>query len=401
MWFGGRAFKILYVPYPRLLYISDVPIVNLYSGSAMMYRLLESYPKKSLTVYQGGQFADKLQLNGVGYFYHKPLLKSLSKTRLSILFNLINIFYNLKITTRVIERKLKAGEVQGIITVVDGLQWLHAYSVARRNNLPLVICIHDDIRSHYVLNTLVGKILFHYFKNTLKYSSARFCISEFMSLEYKREFNSDCLVTYPPQRKFTSKMTHRENSTRAISVAYAGTLEVFDYVQMLAQLAKVLDVSNSRLIIYGNTLPPLLQSFSNIDFEGFADPNEILEKLSEKADVLFLPFAFYDELNSTHLAFPSKIADYTLLSIPLLIWAPLKCSLGFWLERQPQVPGVWIHERDDQKKLVEGVEALLDYENRVIWGKLAFDVGKDSFSYEFTQRDFMQNLSNSIFSSHE
>ena len=39
---------------PRLLYIADVPVEASYHGSALVYRLLQTYPAKRLTVIEAG-----------------------------------------------------------------------------------------------------------------------------------------------------------------------------------------------------------------------------------------------------------------------------------------------------------------------------------------------------------
>ena len=54
---------------PRLLYIGDVPVEASYHGSALLYRLLEDYPKERLKIVEAGVQLSRPErrLAGVAY----------------------------------------------------------------------------------------------------------------------------------------------------------------------------------------------------------------------------------------------------------------------------------------------------------------------------------------------
>jgi hypothetical protein len=55
-------------------------------------------------------------------------------------------------------------------------------------------------------------------------------------------------------------------------------------------------------------------------------------RVSETSDALFLPTSF-ESAEQTDMAtlFPSKLADYTAIGLPVLVWAPRYSSAARWV----------------------------------------------------------------------
>lgn len=380
---------------PKILYISDVPVANLYSGSAIMYNLFENFDKNKIVIYQGQKISVEKQLSDVQYLYHQPILGRLKHTRFNRLFTFINIIYNYFFTPRKLRNLIKESKPDVIITVVHGLLWIMAYEQAKRNKLPLAICIHDDINAHYPKNRTEGKILRRLFKVAYKSSYARFCISDLMRLEYFKEMNVDSTVIYPLQRKLLqpNKLLKPQNSN-SITVVYAGTLEMSEYIDMLDNLAKALLKYKSRLVVFSNKFPELLKKNSNIIFRGFIDSVELQNELNKEADVLFVPFSFYGVENKSHLALPSKLVEYTSLYKPLLIWASEVSAIGKWFSSLSKIPGVIVSQNDNREMLDRAIIKLLDPDTRRQLSENAFYCGKDFFAYEKLQDEFTKVITN-------
>ena len=128
----------------------------------------------------------------------------------------------------------------------------------------------------------------------------------------------------------------------ALVFAYAGTINSGGMAQALKTIAEVLNRRGGRLLIYGPYSQasihngPLDQR--NIEIMGLRPSGQLIDELREKADVMFLPMSFQDEDRANmEICFPSKLTDYTLTGLPLLIYGPPYCSGVRWAEG---IPGV-------------------------------------------------------------
>ena len=151
-------------------------------------------------------------------------------------------------------------------------------------------------------------------------------------------------------------------------------------------LAAALKKVQGSLLIFSNTFPDQLANVGNITNSGFLHPEALEKKLKESADVLFVPFPFYDRETNVELAFPSKIADYTLISKPLLIWAPGGCAVSLWFRSLPAPVGVLV-ETVNQEDIERAVERLSVNADNKSWGDNSYQAGQEYFGNK-NQKDF-------------
>ena len=96
---------------------------------------------------------------------------------------------------------------------------------------------------------------------------------------------------------------------------------------MLGSVARVLQPSGGRVVVFGPVTAEQVAAAGitepNICLQGLVDPSDLAVRLRAEADVLLvpMPFAANDAANS-RIAFPSKLADYTAVGLPLLILRP-------------------------------------------------------------------------------
>ena len=374
-----------------ILYISSVPVTLLYSGATFMYRLFKGW-ENELTIFQGNKLSEESQLKNTEYHYYPPLFKRLQNTRFKDLYFLLNFAVNYFFVPPKLKRLVKEKKPKVVITVSHGLLWLLAYRVAKRNNLPLVIVIHDDMNSYYPQKKISGKIIHSLFQKVYKNAQLRFCISGLMKERYDVKYHVSAEVLYPLQGKFSvSKERNLRSADNGLTIAYAGSLDSGPYIDMIINLSKELEKKNGSLIIFTNVFPSRLKAISNIVNHGFLSPDKLEEKLEELADVLFVPFPFYDNDVSVELAFPSKMADYTLIKKPLLIWAPPNCAISGWFRSLDLRIGVLIESLDD-KDMSKAIDELLDPINNSNWGKNSYAIGQEYFNNEKQQQFFFSKI---------
>jgi len=117
---------------------------------------------------------------------------------------------------------------------------------------------------------------------------------------------------------------------------------------------------------------------------------QLLARLREEADALFVPMSFAEsDRGNMTMAFPSKLADYTVTGLPLLIYGPAYCSAVKWARDNPGVAEVI----ESESGLSEAVASLAQQpEHRLALGTRVLEVGHEYFSHARVQQVFHQSL---------
>jgi hypothetical protein len=372
-----------------ILYISSVPVTLLYSGATFMYRLFQGYEQRLLIV-QDKKLQEASQLDAAPYFYINPLAGKLINTRFRYVYNLLNVFKNDFFIPATVKKIMKEKSPKLIVTVSNGLMWILAYQVARKYKIPLVIIAHDDLHCYFSEKKTSGRLINNLFAKAYRHAANRFCISELMKDTYLSKFNSPAEVLYPLQGNKLAPLpeSKREGGLR---IAYAGSLDVKVYVDMIIMLADELRKVNGKLVLFATEFPQKLAACDNIVNYGFLHPDELQRKMQETADAFFVPFIFETGDTNVELAFPSKMADYTLIPKPLLIWAPAGCALSLWFSSLNERAGVLVTEFDKQK-ITEAIRDLSDPGNNERWGKNSYNAGAYYFDGKKQQAFFFKKL---------
>jgi glycosyltransferase involved in cell wall biosynthesis len=286
-----------------------------------------------------------------------------------------------------------------VLTVVHGLGWLVAASLARHAKIPLHLIIHDDWPRVANVPSKFRGWLDKEFSNVYQQAASRICVSPFMRADYLKRYGLDAEVLYPlrakdcPELKAAAISPIREE--RPFTIAFAGTINSIGYLRALKELAESLSSVNGRLLLFG---PMSEEDARQIGLErgriilrGLVPSRELISSLATQADALFVPMSFdaIDRKNM-EMAFPSKLADYTATGVPMLIYGPPYCSAVRWAEENNGVAEVV--DSQDRQALSKAIQRLREPLTREQMGKRGLDVGRRYFSYEVARSLFYSGL---------
>lgn len=380
---------------PRLLYIGDVPVEASLHGSALVHRLLQSFPKDGLLVVEGsvGRSLPARRLPGVQYRELPMGRERWLRTRFR---RLVAAGFTLRasgLESRV-ERLLGSFQPEAVLTVAHGFSWLTAAAFAQGRMLPLHLIVHDDWPAASNLPGPISGWLGRRFGSAYRHAASRLCISPFMAEDFERRYGARGEVLYPSR---TAGATAWEappgrvtDTGRPLVFAFGGTINSVDQVRSLRQLAEALDSISATLSIYGPFTSGDAKraglSRPNIRICGLVPSAEFISTMRAEADVLFVPMTFDRGVRSLAMtSFPSKLSDYTAAGLPLLIFAPRESSAVRWAEDNPGTAEVV--DTDTGVGLEMAVRHLAsDPSYRLELGRRALIVGREYFSDERAQQ---------------
>jgi glycosyltransferase involved in cell wall biosynthesis len=385
---------------PRLLYLSDTPVESTYHGSALIYRLLQNYPPDALLIAGLDIYSSRVdrRLPNVRYEEFHVKSKRLLRTRLHRL-----VATWLAITAAQqgkVSAVLGPFRPQAVLTVIHGYSWLTAAAFARERRLPLHVIVHDDWPAMAQLIGPVKAWLDDRFGEVYRQAASRFCVSPYMSEDYRRRYGVNGTVLYPSRAADTPCFDHRCGGVprdRSFTVAFAGSLYP-EYIRQLDVLNCVLRGLGGRLLLFGpfdhKSLSAWGMNTDGVEIGGLVRSAELVRRLRTNSDVLLLPMSFAArDAKVIALSFPSKLTDYTATGLPLLFWAPAHSSAVQWATSEPGVAAV---ETDaGGANLVALLTRLRD---DLVWreqlAKNAVETGKRYFSPETVQAIFDAGISN-------
>jgi glycosyltransferase involved in cell wall biosynthesis len=363
---------------PRLLYLSDLPVEATLHGSALVYRLFQTFPSDRLRIVEGYRTAcAEKRLPGVAYGSVRIGADRLLYTRCQRAYSRwLSLVANGR--ARRVPAVLGEFEPEAVVTVTVGYLWRTAAEFARRRNLPLHLILHDDWGVDHRL-----------LRSVYRQARSRLCVSPYMAAEYERRFGAKAEVLYPSRavdtETFDAPPAHLAETGRGLTFAYAGSINTPGYSRLLRILAEQLAPHGGRLLIFGPLQAERAAAAGlvgpNIQLAGMLKSTELVHRLRAEADVLFVPMSFADkDRDNMALSFPSKLTDCTAVGIPLLICGPEYCSAVRWARENPSVAE--IVTRDDAAALSLAVERLVnDPARRVALGENALRLGKRYFSH--------------------
>src|SRR5262249_6549807 len=123
-------------------------------------------------------------------------------------------------------------------------------------------------------------------------------------------------------------------------VAYAGMIHQGWTVTSLRSLGDVLAGLGGRLDLYVPYTAAKLAEWGlagpNVRLGWLLPASEMADRVAESACALFLPASFNDrERVDVSTLFPSKLADYTAIGLPILVWGPEHSSTSRWAAANP------------------------------------------------------------------
>lgn len=379
--------------FPRLLYVGDVPVEASYHGSALVHRLLSDYPHDRLTVIETATESDsKRRLPNVNYISHP-----IGKARwLNTRFHPYAVAWFTRAGKRFgpkISQSVNGAGFESVLTVAHGFGWLAAANIASKRRVPLHLIVHDDWPRVVDIAPRFRQWLDEKFANVYRQAQSRLCVSPAMSRCYEERYGEPAQVIYPSRATdcpvFDAPPAHLANNDKPFTIAFAGTINSNGYIEALATLQSALKSVSGRLLIFG----PNHLDFDdpNTEMRGLVSSSELLTRLREEADALFVPMSFdASDRGNMQMAFPSKLADYTATGLPLLIYGPTYCSAVAWARANQGVAEV-----------VEAIAGLSnainrlanDPSHRVALGKRALTTGREYFTHDRAQQLFISAIS--------
>jgi glycosyltransferase involved in cell wall biosynthesis len=376
----------LELPLPRLLYLADVPVEASYHGSALIYRLLQSYPSESLLVVEQSFQKSQLSRRLAKVRYEELPTRSgrLLGTRIAkIAASWLTLTAPLQ--ERLIPSFLGTFQPQAVLTVLEGFSWLPAASFALRKGLPLHVIVHDDWPQRAPLRPPVTQWMKLRYGHVYRAARSRLCVSPAMIAEYRRRYGVDGTLLYPSRAASTPHFEvwpDRQGVDQPFTVAYAGSLNVGDYVRQLVAISWMLPKFGGKLLLFGPFSKESIETrginLEVVEHGGLIDSAELVLQLRQRADVLFVPESFEDR-SGMKLSFPSKLTDYTAAAIPLLIWGPIDSAAVKWAASEPGVAAL-VTDRNDEA-IAQILQRLsLEKDWRRSLGNAAGVVGSKYFS---------------------
>ncbi|HKC63953.1 MAG TPA: glycosyltransferase [Pyrinomonadaceae bacterium] len=385
---------------PRLLYIGDVAVAATVAGSTQLYRLLQRYPRQILLIAEGNLWMsspDK-RLPHVKYEAFRVGSKRLLLTRFHATYSCL-LYLTATTRKKQLEQTFAEFQPEAIFTVAHGYSWLTAAQMAKLYDLPLHLVIHDDWVStqESVLPASVHRKLKRQFGEAYRQAASRLCVSPFMVEDFARKYGVGGTVLYPSRAADVppyQSVPDSPRNERSLTFAFAGTVNTRGYAESLTQFAAVLEKVGGMLVVYSNLSADDRHSCGltgrHITVRPILPIKELLASLREDVDALFVPMSFTaEDAQNMKVAFPSKLADYTIAGLPLLIWGPSYCSAVRWAQENAGVAEVVA--APDAETLEQSVLNLMTNEHyRRSLGENALLKGREFFAHEVAVEKFHQ-----------
>jgi hypothetical protein len=238
---------------------------------------------------------------------------------------------------------------EAVLTSPYDFFWLAAARMARNLGIPLHLILHDDWGSTVTSNRggRVGMVKRWFTRLMMgpvyRQAASRLCVSPGMVEQYQSWFGVGADVLYPSRGDDSPelRLRIRRDSSGPPVVAYCGLIHQSGTAASLRKLAAVLTTMDGHLDYYGpysadllaanwGLAPPVVRAV------GFFSAAEMGDRVGRTAQVLFLPASFEPrEREDVATLFPSKLADYTAIGLPVLVWGPEYSSAARWAAENP------------------------------------------------------------------
>lgn len=385
---------------PRLVYVGDVPVRASQGGSLVLYRLLQNYPKDKLLIVEG-----TLDRGQSGHSLPDVSYTQVSNGSWRLLHSRFSRAYASWLTLsapwkrRRIAAILKSFRAQAVLTVAHGYGWITAAIAATKSGLPLHLVVHDDWpRIANVFQPVKGA-LDRRFGEIYRGAASRWCISPFMAEFYHARYGARGEILYPFRAadalEFSEPPARCMIDQTALAVAVAGTINSGGYARILRVIAKVLETVGGRLLLYGPLSPADIRFWEltapSIEYKGLlGSTTDLIIALREEADVLLVPMSFDEGAHTEQTRFPSKLADYTAVGLPILICGPDICSAADWARKVG--PIAELVSSTDAEEIASALARLSNAQYRRFLGDRALDIGRRFFSHEAAQERLFRAL---------
>lgn len=329
---------------PRLLYVGDIPVTDSMAGATFLFRLLQSYPADRLCVI-GPVRPGMNMLPGVQYHQFGARLPRLLRTRLSGLYCtwITWNYYRLPLAVR---RAAAAFRPEATLSVSQTGGWVGAWQLAAKAKIPFHLLAHDDYAYSAYLPARFRPWAERNFAVAYRAAHSRFCISPAMAEVYERRYGVPGQVMYPirdiANPVFTDVAPRALATKSSLTFGYAGSIHGEPNLRQVAAFAQAARARGHRLLVY-SPQHAALKALAGTDAIGLdvraplPTSAELMGRLRTEADVMLVTGSF-DPLNRSveTTLFPSKLADYSAVGLPIIVWAPPFASITRFVREHPE-----------------------------------------------------------------
>ena len=330
----------------KLCYIGDDPVAKTSAGPLFFYRLFAQRPPGSLLIVEGGSRSRREdRLRDQCYTAFSQVSRRLLRTRAASFVAELNTAWAARVASTF--------GADAIVTVGLFSSWITAYRVAQWLDVPLFCIVHDDWPAHLAGRSWGRERVRRLFGNMYRHAAVRFCISAKMEAAFRNRYGVPGLVLPPPraerdpggnlQAVTPVGASWSGAGGRPFTVLFLGTIYTAGAQRALVDLVAALRAIDGRLVMVGKHNE---RSAAVCDHDtgrarhlGFLPYGDLAVLCREGVDAVFAPLSF-EAADHWDLSFPSKIADYTTLGVPILIQGPPTCAAVDWAERNAGVADV-------------------------------------------------------------
>jgi glycosyltransferase involved in cell wall biosynthesis len=381
-------------PLPRLLYVGDQPVESTVASATWFHRLLSAYPADRLRIIESNLALSRpdRRLPGVEYGVIRTGIPALRNTR----FHVPHFEWAFRLAPThgwQLRRVLREFRPDAILSIAHLSSWRTAAAVARRQGLPLHLVVHDDVLRMSSTGVARHAEVEAAFAAVYRQAASRLCISPLMEERFRARYGvrGDVLPPIRGPQATAGGGSPPPGERRSLVFAYTGSIYNRGHQGYLRPLALTLGERGHRLFIAGPLQQKDLATFGldlpNVSATGFIPDEDFHATLRRDVDVLVVPMSF-DPRHATDVqfSFPSKIADYTAVGLPLLVWGPAACSAVRWARDH----GSCAEVIDDPStgSLAAAVGRLEDPHHRRRLGTAAMTAGDLTFTREGVTETF-------------
>jgi hypothetical protein len=373
---------------PRLALISEVPPLSLSAGPAVLYRLLSSYPvdRLLLCLETGNQRYADHELEGPQRVEIPFGWRRLQYSRFGRWHGTLALLFQ-PLLARRFARHLRKFRAEAVLCVAHGTVWWPAWLAARRLNLPFHLIVHDHWRACYDAHAWTDGFAERRFAKVYRTATSRLLVSGAMAANYRQRYGGETFtLLYPSQLPGTE--AHARPPERApgrpFIFAYAGGMDGQWSRDAIVALAHAVSPLGAVVRVYQNVSLADIQAAglrtTNVEIVPFLPARELHRQLRASVDVMYLPMSFSAaDRSNVEVCFPSKLADYTVPGLPILVRAPAYSSVAAWLATHPQAAHAVFTE--DASALADAAGALMaDANLRAQLGAAALAAGRECFA---------------------
>ncbi len=394
---------------PRLLVVSDISVDRTAGGGLVLYRLLRNYPPGKLMVVsrRTDDWSHPIdRVSGAEYCEFAYRIPRLLLMRFNPFWPILMAKYIRWRSSEVVARAT-AFRPQAVLSVAHDFLWFLADEVATCLQVPLHLILHDDWPTHRVMpqpkwiRPLVQKGCDWVFSQALRRAKTRFCVSKGMNEWYEKRYGIHSQVLLPSRGEDSPEpcVRVRAEASGPLVVAYCGVIHYQWTADSLRSFADILDRLGGRLDLYvphnSDSLAMWNLVCPNVRLVGFFPAHQMAKLVSESACALFLPASFGErERVDVATLFPSKLADYTAIGLPILVWGPEYSSAARWAVEHPGATELVIDSSPDALEPALSRLKNLDYAQKVAAAGVA--AGVRDFDLQAVRRRFFASLAGAV-----